>query len=392
MLKRLLLACALFFGAVLTAAPQGPSAESVKLFGKSAPGTSIASGYLFIDGLFVPAPYTVAREGNVILVNGLPAARLRVEHKERARDAFDREVAKADEAAVGGDDVVSDTAGAVIPGSDDTDPPPVLKDDRRTSSSKKTSAIEERLARQKIERDRRSTSKKPSALMAKKHTQIVDGCDCPICRKLRAQQSGSSDGFNREAVPQNPMALFEEADYTYTPPKMPEPGATPYTRPAAKKSLKERMAEMKGESKKAETPTDASLKDAVADLGADEGKAPVAENFDGLTEAEIAAAVKKLDGFRASVEKVLKAKGLLLLESDRFAAKPVAPSGTVKFFATLGPFFRDESDAKFVRYWGRALNPDYLKQIHAHREANAKSMQMLIIRAEQAVRKAKSKK
>ena len=146
-MRGMLLMCVAMLGAgVAAAATEGVSEMAIQLFGQERAEKRVATGAVFIDGLYVKGPYSISREGNVILVNGRIASRFKVE-SESARQAAekaaaDAAAAKEDPAAMGGDDVVSDEDGASV----GSDPTPTLDDAPAAaggSGEKRPSAIEE---------------------------------------------------------------------------------------------------------------------------------------------------------------------------------------------------------------------------------------------------------
>ena len=356
MVKRILFGAALAVAMAATAA-EGVNPTAVTLFGKDPAGKRVAKGALFVDGLYVKGPYSVTREGNVILVNGRPASRFKVEAKAAAKAAHDARAAAEDAAAEGGEDVVSDTAAASI-GSDDA---PTLADAPKAPAA---------------------TSKQPSALERRMQS---GGIDARLAAKNKAkglQAASGASGFNKEATGNDPLALFEEADYTYTPPSKPEAKAVPYIRPAAAKSMGERMAEAKA--KDAEVAKrQAKPAPEKAEAASDEeatGDTLATESFDLLTEAEIAAYAKRFTEFRTRIEKALSDDGLVLLSSANSGVKTEKLATMRKFVKSLETLLAAPSSAKLTAQWGKMAPASYLQKIYDNRDANLRDLKTLLLR------------
>ena len=144
MVKQLLLGLALC-GAMVLSATEGVSDMAVQLFGKEAATKRVDKGVVFIDGLYVKAPYSVTREGNVILINGQIASRFKVESAVAGAMATAREAAKNDPAMQGGE--ISEEAGATI-GSDDTPTLESTSKGTKAPAGKKPSALDAKIAKQ----------------------------------------------------------------------------------------------------------------------------------------------------------------------------------------------------------------------------------------------------
>ncbi|MEG1480270.1 MAG: hypothetical protein RSD41_04630 [Kiritimatiellia bacterium] len=345
MVKRFLF-CAGLMGASFAFAIEGVSDVSAKLFGKEE-GKRTTSGVVFVDGLFLKAPYVVSREGNVILVNGRVASRFKVAPAASAdkgsseKAAADAKAAAEDPAASGGR--VSDRDGATI-GSDDA---PELKDTpapRIAPATPKGSAIDAKLAAQKKS-------------------------------KAVKEQAAKDRGFNTEPTSTDPTALFEEADYTYTPTRKPEPKAIPYVRPAAQKSMKERAADAK-----ATDVAQAARQGAKPDEEDEEDDGSSAtEDFDLLSEEEIAAYKVKFEKRRAAIESRLMADGMVFLSSNSSAAKVYNKSVAQAFLITLPSGFK-AVDAKTLMGRNSRMPQGYLELIFNNRAANIKEMTSLFSR------------
>ena len=359
-MRGMLLMCVAMLGAgVAAAATEGVSEMAIQLFGQERAEKRVATGAVFIDGLYVKGPYSISREGNVILVNGRIASRFKVE-SESARQAAekaaaDAAAAKEDPAAMGGDDVVSDEGGASV----GSDPTPTLDDAPAAAGNageKRPSAIEERLAKR--------------------------GQGGGIAARLAAQQRAKNLGaqsakgsFNTEPTG-DPEALFEEADYTYTPPSRPEPKAVPYVRPGAQKTMTQRLAD----AKEAEAKQEAKRVAQDETPAADEGDEIATESFDDLTEAEIDAYTKRFAKRRADLEKILENDCLLLLSSQTSGAQYKNRSVMWRFVLQLDKLCAAPTAAKLIAQWRTTLPAAYLQRIFDNRTANGEAMKTLILR------------
>lgn len=257
MIKRMALALAALVAVFSLARAQDEvNPLAVSLFGET-DGAKVSTGVVFIDGLLIPAPYTVSQKGNVIFVNGKVASRFSVEHEE--------ETAASDDA-------------------------PVLEDNpapSRSSASPSSASRSVAMPKAMSPAERRAAAAREKAK-----------------REIRP-----TGGFNTDPNPNaGATALFEEADYTYTPPKKPEPKAIPYVRPAAV-SGSDRIAKMKA----VEAEKRAKLEAARA--AAAEAAERAVENFDSLTEDEIAAYKEQFTKRRDILEKALKSDNLIFLSS-----------------------------------------------------------------------------
>ncbi len=357
MLRQVLLGAALTVAAGVFAT-EGVSEMAVKLFGKEEAAKRVSEGALFVDGLYVKGPYSVTREGNVILVNGRVASRFKVESKADAKAKSDARAAQEDPAA-DGSGAVSDEDGATV----GSDPTPTLGNaSAPAADNRKVSAIEERLAK-------KGGGSIEARLAAKAKA-----------KDLKAQSSAG--GFNREPVGNDPLALFEEADYTYTPPSRPEPKAVPYIRPAAQKSMAERMAAAKA--KDAEVAARPVAK--PAEEAEPEGDAIATESFDNLTDEEIAAYIQRFDRFRDLIEKSLTEDRLVLLSSANAGAKAEKRPVMRRFVASLGKLCAAPDASRLIAQWGTTLPRGYLSKIYDNRDANAREMRTLLLRVAREVK------
>ena len=355
-------------GACALSATEGVSDMAVQLFGKEAAGKRVTTGAVFIDGLYIKGPYSVTREGNVILINGQVASRFKVASAMDGVKATAAEAAKGDPAMEGGQ--VSDEAGATI----GSDPEPTLENTSRGASAG-------------------SSAKKPSALEAKLAKQYPNGMGLEA--KLAAQkkakelkEASAKSGFNTSASPStDPMALFEEADYTYTPPSKPEPKAVPYVRPAAKTSFSDKVAANKArEAELAEKAAAAEKTRAEA-----EEEEISTENFDNLSESEIADLTKRVSDRRALLEKRLEADYLILLSSTASAAKTEKKDVMYKFVSSLEKACSAATADTLIKQWGKTLPRAYLQRIYDNRESNIPEMKALVLRAARELKAAKER-
>ena len=367
MVKQLLLGLALC-GAMVLSATEGVSDMAVQLFGKESATKRVDKGAVFIDGLYVKAPYSVTREGNVILINGQIASRFKVESAVAGAMATAREAAKNDPAMQGGE--ISEEAGATI-GSDDT---PTLE-----TTSKGTKA---------------PAGKKPSALEAKIAKQYANGTglDAKIAAQKKAKElkeASAKGSFNESSSGTGEtMALFEEADYTYTPPAKPEPPAVPYVRPAAKASFAETAAKNKARAAEVAAKAAAAASGAKED---EESEEIATEDFENLSEEEIAAITKKVADRRALLEKLLEADSLILLSANTSAAKTQKKAVMLRFVASLEKLCSASSADALVKQWGKTLPAGYLRKIYDNRESNAPEMKTLILRVNREQKEAKER-
>ncbi len=348
MVKRLVL-CAAMVCAMSAMATEGVAEMAVELFGKEPAKKSVEKGALFIDGLFIKAPYSVSREGNVILVNGRIASRFAVGGAADEKAEADARAAQSDPAA-DGTGAVSDEDGATI-GSNDTAPSAI---DAKVAKKKGKGSIEDRLNAKK--------------------------------RAKNLKEKSSAGTFNQEATSGDPTALFEEADYTFTPPSKPEPKAVPYIRPGAKKSMGEQFAAAKAK----EAEAQAKNKAAAAE-GTVEDEQIAVENFDNLTEEEIAKLTKMVTAFRSLVEKSLEQDRLVFLSSTNSGAKAEKKPIMQRFVVTLKKLCEAPDDSRLIRQWGKTLPEGYLSRIYNNREANTAEMKELVQRVAADVKAERAK-
>lgn len=368
MLKQLLCSLALM-GASAVFATEGVSEMAEQLFGKEEAGKRVSEGVVFIDGQFVRGPYSVTREGNVILVNGRIASRFKVEAAaaKAAAAAGDGHSASGSES-----DVVSEEEGEAI----GSEPAPTLDDApaAKGAAAPKTSAIDAKLAKQK------GGGSIEERLAAKKRS-----------KDLKAASATGS--FNSEASGADPMALFEEADYTYTPPSKPEPPAVPYVRPAAQKPMAERMAEArKKDAAATQKAMTVKADEPAAEEGDDEGGDLIAvESFDDLTEEEIDAYTKKFTARRAEIEKTLAADGLVCLSSATSGMKSVKRTTAWRFVLQYEELCAAKDASKLQGKWGTTLPRGYLQKMYDNRTENLKNMKTLTSRIKRSDKAAKER-
>lgn len=370
MLKKLVL-CSVLLGTSCAFATAGVSGEAVKLFGSEEAKERVAKGALFIDGVFVRGPYSVTREGNVILVNGRIANRFKAEAKaDEPEPEPEPEIAETDSA--GEDEIPElDDPADDMPSLDDSPAPAAAAD--------KPSEIEKRLASRGGGIEDRLAAKR---------------------KKQELKASSSSGSFNTSNSAYDPEALFEEADYTYTPPSKPEPKAVPYIRPEAQLSAKERAA--KAKARDAEIMARASAKD-DADSGADAdvagsdnadtapAVAAADESFDGLSEKEIAAYTKRFAARRTAIENALKVNGLVLLSSATDGVKAEKQPIMWRFMQDLPTLCEADSSEKLLAKWGKMLPRAYLQLIYENHDKNAANMKTLLLRIKRESKAAKQR-
>lgn len=300
----------------------GASDVAKNVFGsREAEKKSIDKGAIFIDGNFIPAPYTVKREGNLILVNDKIAARFLIEEDE------------------------------------DEDTPELQEDGAPTRRQSARDAEQEK--RNRAEEFRKKGMKGGS---------LADKAKA----KEKAKAPKPKAEFNRDASSSGGNGLFEEADYTYTPPSKPEPKAVPYIRPAAKKTLSEIVAERDA--------VDAAKRSGVTTQAADEA-------FKALAPDEVERYRKSLDARLAKIEEALQKDALVFFISSSMNMKMEGRKTMYKFVANFEKDAKGKADA-FVKEWPD-LPKAYLKRIHANRSTNLKQMKSLIARVTRELKSAK---
>ena len=349
MLKRVLMVAALACAGWATAAEE-VSDMAIQLFGKEETGKRVETGALFIDGLYVKGPYEVTRQGNVIFINGRVASRFKVEAKAKAA----AEQKAAQEAAA------------------------------KERADAQAKAAEE--ARQAAA-DRRTAARAQSGGATPRQRQnIRGGLKERQAQKQRdkaiAAASGQA-GFNTEAAGGDPTALFEEADYTYTPPDRPEPKAVPYVRPGAKQNLRQRIA--------ARDERVAAAKKQPQAEAADDGEEIATENFDDLTDEEIKAYTEQFAKRRATLEALLARDSLLLLSSQTSGALYKNQSTMQRFVTQLNGLCQAGNAGKLVSAWGKEIPRAYLQRIYNNRTANSTEMESLVRRAKDALEAARKR-
>lgn len=373
MLKHFLLSVALS-GAVCAFATEGVNEMATQLFGSEEAEKRVSDGVVFIDGCFLRGPYSVTREGNVILVNGQIASRFKVEAaaaKAAAERAASAGAADPGLGERGSEGRVSDEEGETI-GSEPT--PELDASGAASGGGTKPSAIEAKLAKQK------GGGSIEERLAAKQRA-----------KNLKAESSKGA--FNQEATPADPMALFEEADYTYTPPSKPEPKAVPYVRPAAQKSMAERAAEAKQKDAAATQKAMTVQEGAEEEDGEEaEGEEIAIEEFDDLTEEEIEAYTKKFAARREQIEKALNADGMVLLSSATSGLKIVKRPTMWKFIPQFEALAKEKNASKLVGKWGKVVPPAYLQKMFDQRTESLKNMKTLLLRIKREQREAEKRK
>lgn len=325
---------ALLFAAVAAAFSLVQAKEEVNplalsLFGETE-GKAVETGAVFIDGLLIRAPYTVSQKGNVILINGTVASRFSVRHEE------------SDAAAPQSD---------AAPELEDFPAPrrPAVAQNRGIAMPKAMSPAERR------------------ALAAKEKAK----------REIRPTGS-----FNTDPNPNaGATALFEEADYTYTPPKKPEPKAIPYVRPA-QVSGSERIAKMKA----VEAEKRAKLEAARAARAAEEEAASRAvESFDNLTEEEIASYREQFVKRREILETALEKDSLIFLRSG-ISATALYPKAEMAQFMVAFYKAIAQDDPKLMNV-NRKMKADYLSDVWANHDKSKAALAPILKRIVAEVRK-----
>ncbi len=333
MLKKICLGLALCC-AMSAFAAEGVSEMAVQLFGKQAATKKVETGAVFIDGLFVKAPYEVSYEGNCILINGQVASRFKVTSAASEKAAADAAAASGDEGS-DGTGAVSEEDGASIA-------------DEPAPKRKGASELDKRLAKR------------------------GGGIEARLAAKNKKKGAkGGAAAFNTEAASVDPTALFEEADYTYTPPKRPDPAPVPYIRPAASKSTAERLADAKA---REEAQKNRGKQADVAESAEDELST---EDFDGLTEAEIKDYTEQFAKRRATLEKYLANDYLVLLSSNTSATKAEKKATMQRFVLAICKLNSKSTEAKFVAQWKKDFPAGYLRRIYANRKMNIKALSAL---------------
>lgn len=349
MLKRMLMVAALM-GAGLAAAAEEVSDMAIQLFGKEESGKRVETGALFIDGLYIKGPYEVTRQGNVIFINGRVASRFKVEAKAKA--AAEQQAAR--EAAA------------------------------KERAEAKAKAAEE--AKQAAE-DRRTAARAQSGGATPRQRQnIRGGLKERQAQKQRDQAIAAASrqsGFNTDPSGGDPTALFEEADYTYTPPDRPEPKAVPYVRPGAKQNLRQRIA--------ARDERVAAAKKQQQAETADDGEEIATENFDDLTDEEIKAYTEQFAKRRATLETLLARDSLLLLSSQSSGALYKNQTTMCRFVTQLGGLCQAGNANKLISAWGKEIPRAYLQRIYNNRTANSTEMESLVRRAKDIIEAARKR-
>lgn len=376
MLKKLLL-CSVLMGATSVFATAGVSDEAVKIFGTAEAKERVAKGALFIDGEFIRGPYSVTREGNVILVNGKIASRFTV--KARAEEDEPKVEETVTEEAVEEETATEESAEEVADSSDEM---PTLDESDFDSPAKttQTSTIEKKLA---------GKSGGIEAKLAAKQKK----------KDLKKQSQGT---FNTGSS-YDPEALFEEADYTYTPPSKPEPKAVPYIRPEAALSAKERAekakakdAEIAARSTKRDEADDTADVDTVDETD-DTGDTDVAvsddstETFGDLSDVDVKRYTAAFDKRRALIEAALKRDYLVFLSSASSGMAQKPRNIMWNFVQTLPDLCEADSSKKLMDKWGTVFPRSYLQRIYENREKNATSMKILILRVKREAKAAKER-
>ncbi|MDO5462305.1 MAG: hypothetical protein Q4F99_02320 [bacterium] len=372
-MKRWLAMLALMCASCVVA--DGASDTAKLVFGKNeASKERIDKGAIFIDGLFIRGPYTVTREGNLILVNGKVASRLKIEAEAEEADAEPSEEAEETVADETTEENAVDEASSET--EDETIEEPLPPKRTLTREDK------EAAAKERAEEMRKRSGHKT---LAEKEEE----------RKKAAARAKLRPAFNQEVVSSNPNALFEEADYTYTPPRRAEPKAVPYIRPEAKKSLKEQVAaeeaakkaKAEAEVAEVETPPVKATPEKEPEVSEEDERLAEDAVFETLTEEEVARYVKALDSRQKQIEDALQKDMMIFLSSSTVAWKVSSKAVMTRFVAALEKLTDEE---KFVKTW-KDLPQGYLRNVYKHRAENAKNTKVLRLRLQRDARDAKNK-
>lgn len=341
------------------------SPEAVKVFGER-DGQRVNNGIVFVDGLYIRAPYVVSRKGNGIVINGryvamkLPIA---AEAPKPKPVVVKPVVKKTPKKVVKKGDSIIDELGVADLLDDDGD-----NDDSDTDQDQEVVPVEENI---KPEPD-----------------DDVPTLDESVLPKAPSPAGSAIERIlaNRKRSNYDLTALFEEADYTYAPPKKPEPKAVPYIRPTALLSTKERLAQAKAldaARQAAATKARASGDDAQENLPSVAIDVVEEENFDGLSPERIARAVKFLDDLCKHYEGRLAKNEILIFSggASRATSLNVSNQNRVKFFVTMKDAFDgQETSETFVKAMHAHfpyVSGDFLTKIFDQRSVNARLLRLL---------------
>lgn len=306
------------FSAVLCAAtvsaqqPQTILPEAVALFGESE-GAPIRTGIVFVDGRFVRPPYKVSRRGNGIFINGQLFQKLMIAPTPPASEEPDEASAPAPAPA----------------------PEPKTASDAGATDEKAADDVPDL----KVDVD----EKVPDVDAAGYVPEGVDNVRAPTLSGQRSTSltpmGGSRQAADAKKKQFDPNDLFEDADFTFSLPRRPEPKAVPYVRPAAEKSMKERAEEAR-----AKEAAEAERRKAAAAASAEGGAAVTpsvrpavepagsAESFEGFDQARVEAAQKSMDALCKRYEALLK-------RGDLVYGGTLSPRGS--YIKRVGePFFK----------------------------------------------------
>lgn len=310
-----------------------PAAEAT--FGtRESDGKAINDGAVFVDGKFLRAPYTVTRKGNGLFINGTLVKKVSISAEDpTAKKGAAEERPASVEDELGFSDFV-----------EKPDPAPVAAQDAHGQAGSEGGYV---------------SDKEGASIGGKKPVPS----DVPTLDESTAPKEKPKDVFQRrkekaEQKVYNETELFEEADYTFTPPKRPEPPAVKYIRPATT-TLKERAeaqkakeeeaakkrAEAKGKGETLEVPDEGVAGETVADTP-DAGTPESTESFEGLSEERIERAKKVMDATCAKYERALRAgKMLLFMVADSWD-KEASVKATESFLMEVPDILKDAADAK----------------------------------------------
>ncbi len=341
--------------------------EAVTLFGE-AEGTPVKSGFVFVDGRLIRPPYKVGRKGNGIFINGSlfqklaiaaappapPEERKPAPAKTAAPTAPSKDKEAADALGIGDLIDVDDEAG-VDAGYVGQDAAPSIA-------------------------PRAEPRPAPAAAVS------------PLGRPATPQLSGQKKKKKYDA-----NDLFEEADYTFTPPKRPEPPAVPYVRPAAEKTMKERMEETKQREAARAASGDFPLVAADDDDSGtipDDGAPEEVESFEGIDEVRVANAQKAMDGLCRRYEALLRRGDLVYGGAGGGSIGTLTAKQALLLMQALPELLKAASSTDFeMGLQGKgflALDPAFVQQVFENRMMNAAPVTFMIKQMErdEAARKA----
>lgn len=376
-MKRWIMALAWVCTFGMSAFAQKATEASIIVFGEAkATKERIDKGATFIDGRFLRGPYTVTRQGNVIFVNGQPATYLKVEVAKEDPEADEAPASEAD--AEPADEATDADASETT----EAEPADVALPPTRTLT--------------RAEKDAAAKEKADAMFKRSGHKSLKE----KEAERKKAATAKPKPAFNQEASSSNPEALFEEADYTFTPPKKAEPKAVPYVRPSTTKSLKERLAEEAAAeaAEQAEqaatktpatpaTPAEEDTPEASDEALAEEPTDLESEAIGMLSEDEAKRYIDELKKRHKAIEEALQKDQLVFLSSSAWGWK-VSPKAVMqKFILSLEKPGKWEA---FSKQW-KSLPQQYLRKIYDQRDENSKNSKALRLKIQRGQREAKDK-